>query len=178
MVPGEVGRYWFGDANPKLAYCRVLKSKMVMVRVGGGWMELTEFLRQHALLEGDFIPRGVGSAAASEEQQQESVPRIREGFIETRKQRQRIRERSSSSSFKGDTCSSTTLLNPPAPTNSSGSRSTPQNAQKGYIDGDRYITVDRFGNQLEVKMTKATMHQSSSSNTRRKPAPLTTQRNK
>lgn len=46
MVPGEVGRYWFGDANPKLAYCRVLKSKMVMVRVGGGWMELTEFLRQ------------------------------------------------------------------------------------------------------------------------------------
>ena len=36
MVPGEVGRYWFGDANPKLAYCRVLKSKMVMVRVGGG----------------------------------------------------------------------------------------------------------------------------------------------
>ncbi|KAI7878785.1 hypothetical protein K492DRAFT_238327 [Lichtheimia hyalospora FSU 10163] len=177
MVPGEVGRYWFGDANPKLAYCRVLKSKMVMVRVGGGWMELTEFLRQHALLEGDFIPRSAATNAV-EEQQEEHIPRIREGFIETRKQRQRIRERSPSSSFKGDSSSSssTTLLSPPAPTNSSGSRSTPQNAQKGYIDGDRYITVDRYGNQLEVKMTKATMHQSSSSNTRRKP-PLT-QRNK
>ncbi|KAI7879559.1 uncharacterized protein EV154DRAFT_606378, partial [Mucor mucedo] len=35
MVPGEVGKYWFGDLNPKLAYCRILRSRMVMVRVGG-----------------------------------------------------------------------------------------------------------------------------------------------
>lgn len=59
MVPGEVGRYWFGgDDHPKLAYCRVLKSKMVMVRVGGGWTELSQFLRDHALLEGgDLLPK-------------------------------------------------------------------------------------------------------------------------
>ncbi|KAI8330196.1 hypothetical protein BC941DRAFT_475751 [Chlamydoabsidia padenii] len=51
MVPGEVGRYWFGKKNPKLAYCRILRSRMVMVRVGGGWVELSQFLRDHALLE-------------------------------------------------------------------------------------------------------------------------------
>lgn len=44
-VHGKVGRYWIGDINPKLAYCRILKSGMVMVRVGGGWMELREYLR-------------------------------------------------------------------------------------------------------------------------------------
>ncbi|KAI8138707.1 hypothetical protein BJV82DRAFT_286783 [Fennellomyces sp. T-0311] len=47
MVPGEVGRYWFGS---RLVYCRILKSRMVMVRVGGGWTELSQFLRDHALL--------------------------------------------------------------------------------------------------------------------------------
>ncbi|KAI8061134.1 hypothetical protein BC940DRAFT_337074 [Gongronella butleri] len=51
MVPGEVGRYWFGDTNPKLAYCRILRSRMVMVRVGGGWTELSQFLRDHALID-------------------------------------------------------------------------------------------------------------------------------
>ncbi|KAI9323603.1 hypothetical protein BX666DRAFT_1888456 [Dichotomocladium elegans] len=133
MVPGEVGRYWFGDMNPKLAYCRVLKSKMVMVRVGGGWMELSQFLRSHTLFEGDFIPR------TSELQAPDS--RIQEGFIETRKQRVR-RERSISAQG-------------PAPT--FASRSTPQNpnVQAGFMEGDRYIAVDKFGNQLEVRMTKA-----------------------
>ncbi|RUP45293.1 hypothetical protein BC936DRAFT_148361 [Jimgerdemannia flammicorona] len=42
MVPGEVGKYWFGDVDPKLAYCRVLRGGMVMVRVGGGWEELSK----------------------------------------------------------------------------------------------------------------------------------------
>ncbi|CAO3650764.1 unnamed protein product [Cunninghamella blakesleeana] len=51
MVPGEVGRYWFGKKNPKLVYCRILRSRIVMVRVGGGWVELSQFLRDHALLE-------------------------------------------------------------------------------------------------------------------------------
>jgi hypothetical protein len=41
MVPGEVGKYWFGDEHPRLVYCRILPSKMVMVRVGGGWEELS-----------------------------------------------------------------------------------------------------------------------------------------
>lgn len=33
MMPGEAGRYRFGD---KIVYCRILKSRLVMVRVGGG----------------------------------------------------------------------------------------------------------------------------------------------
>ncbi|KAK9709860.1 hypothetical protein K7432_008744 [Basidiobolus ranarum] len=37
----ENGRYWIGEIDPKLCYCRVLISKMVMVRVGGGWAELS-----------------------------------------------------------------------------------------------------------------------------------------
>lgn len=43
-VPGEVGKYWFGEDNPRLVYCRILPSKLVMVRVGGGWVELAQFL--------------------------------------------------------------------------------------------------------------------------------------
>lgn len=44
-VAGEVGKYWFGDEHPRLVYCRILPSKVVMVRVGGGWLELTKFLK-------------------------------------------------------------------------------------------------------------------------------------
>ncbi|KAI8584536.1 hypothetical protein K450DRAFT_267203 [Umbelopsis ramanniana AG] len=73
-VPGEVGRYWFGESQPKLAYCRILKSSMVMVRVGGGWAELTQFLRDHALLEENFIPR---ERSFTEDEG------LREGFIRT-----------------------------------------------------------------------------------------------
>ncbi|KAH8553714.1 hypothetical protein BGW37DRAFT_486851 [Umbelopsis sp. PMI_123] len=73
-VPGEVGRYWFGEVQPKLAYCRILKSSMVMVRVGGGWTELTQFLRDHALLEENFIPR---ERSFTEDEG------LREGFIKT-----------------------------------------------------------------------------------------------
>jgi hypothetical protein len=40
-VPGEAGKYWFGDDHRRLVYCRILPSKMVMVRVGGGWEELS-----------------------------------------------------------------------------------------------------------------------------------------
>lgn len=64
MVPGEVGKYWFGHVNPKLAYCRILRSRMVMVRVGGGWVELSQFLRDHALLEDDVTPGSKPSRAS------------------------------------------------------------------------------------------------------------------
>lgn len=152
MVPGEVGRYWFGEMNPKLAYCRVLKSKMVMVRVGGGWLELSEFLRNHAFLEGDFIPK-----ATKPEDQEPALPSIQEGFIETWR-------RGRMTSVQGP---------PPQPINES--RSTPQNTQPqqpgraGYKEGDRYITMDRHGNPMEVKMTRAgsnnAKNRNSSSNT-------------
>lgn len=38
----ESGQYWIGDAEPKLCFCRILRSQTVMVRVGGGWMELSK----------------------------------------------------------------------------------------------------------------------------------------
>ncbi|CAO3699830.1 unnamed protein product [Rhizopus stolonifer] len=45
-VKGEAGKYWFGDEHPKLVYCRIL-TKMVMVRVGGGWVELAKYVKDH-----------------------------------------------------------------------------------------------------------------------------------
>ncbi|KAF9331170.1 hypothetical protein BG006_005964 [Podila minutissima] len=48
---GEVGRYMFGDVEPKVCYCRILRSRKVMVRVGGGWSELSKFMEDHASLE-------------------------------------------------------------------------------------------------------------------------------
>lgn len=38
------GKYWIGDTEPKLCFCRILRSQTVMVRVGGGWMELSRFV--------------------------------------------------------------------------------------------------------------------------------------
>ncbi|CEL59424.1 hypothetical protein RSOLAG1IB_03357 [Rhizoctonia solani AG-1 IB] len=41
------GKYWIGDDDPKLCYCRILRSETVMVRVGGGWVELSKFIKDH-----------------------------------------------------------------------------------------------------------------------------------
>ncbi|ORZ00511.1 hypothetical protein BCR43DRAFT_485345 [Syncephalastrum racemosum] len=132
MVPGEVGRYWFGgDDHPKLAYCRVLKSKMVMVRVGGGWTELSQFLRDHALLEGgDLLPKPAKYD-------------LQDGFIEHSGRSRRL-ESSHSTPHKG-----------------------------GYMEGDKFITVDEHGNQREVKMTRAqhpstSLHAATNSTTARR----------
>ncbi|GBB87895.1 hypothetical protein RclHR1_01440010 [Rhizophagus clarus] len=57
MVEGEPGKYMFGEVEPKLCYCRILRSRMVMVRVGGGWAELSKFLVEHANLEQKYIPK-------------------------------------------------------------------------------------------------------------------------
>ena len=37
----QSGKYWIGDTEPKLCFCRILRSQTVMVRVGGGWQELS-----------------------------------------------------------------------------------------------------------------------------------------
>ncbi|KAI7906217.1 uncharacterized protein BX663DRAFT_256281 [Cokeromyces recurvatus] len=132
MVPGEVGRYWFGNVNPKLCYCRVLKSKMVMVRVGGGWTELSQFLRDHALFEGEFIPK-------REREQQSKSPTFQEGFIET--------QRVVTGKYNIDNNKRMML-----PTSNSSSSTTTQ--QIGYKEGDKFIAVDSMGNQLEVQMKK------------------------
>jgi len=36
------GKYWIGDQDPKMCFCRILRSQTVMVRVGGGWQELSK----------------------------------------------------------------------------------------------------------------------------------------
>ncbi|KAF8665600.1 hypothetical protein AX16_000057 [Volvariella volvacea WC 439] len=43
----QSGKYWIGDQDPKLCFCRILRSHTVMVRVGGGWQELSKFIRDH-----------------------------------------------------------------------------------------------------------------------------------
>lgn len=38
----QSGKYWIGaEGSARLCFCRILRSKTVMVRVGGGWTELT-----------------------------------------------------------------------------------------------------------------------------------------
>ncbi|PLW11399.1 hypothetical protein PCANC_21719 [Puccinia coronata f. sp. avenae] len=41
------GMYWIGD---KIYFCRILRSQTVMVRIGGGWSELSAFLMEHLRL--------------------------------------------------------------------------------------------------------------------------------
>ncbi|PCH41615.1 hypothetical protein WOLCODRAFT_71007 [Wolfiporia cocos MD-104 SS10] len=43
----QSGKYWIGDQDPKLCFCRILRSQTVMVRVGGGWTELSRFIKEH-----------------------------------------------------------------------------------------------------------------------------------
>lgn len=38
----QSGKYWIGTEDPKLCFCRILRSQTVMVRVGGGWQELSK----------------------------------------------------------------------------------------------------------------------------------------
>ncbi|KAJ1570149.1 hypothetical protein HK096_006178 [Nowakowskiella sp. JEL0078] len=44
-------KYTFGEALPKSCYCRLLPNNSVVVRVGGGWQELSKFLLEHSTLE-------------------------------------------------------------------------------------------------------------------------------
>lgn len=38
----QSGKYWIGEQEPKLCFCRILRSRTVMIRVGGGWVELSQ----------------------------------------------------------------------------------------------------------------------------------------
>lgn len=38
------GKYWIGGDEPKLCFCRILRSQTVMIRVGGGWQELSKYV--------------------------------------------------------------------------------------------------------------------------------------
>lgn len=40
-----IGSYWIGaEGRAKLCFCRILRSRTVMVRVGGGWVELSKYV--------------------------------------------------------------------------------------------------------------------------------------
>ncbi|WOO81131.1 uncharacterized protein LOC62_03G004664 [Vanrija pseudolonga] len=44
----ESGCYWIGTGSrARLCFCRILRSRTVMVRVGGGWVELSRYLLDH-----------------------------------------------------------------------------------------------------------------------------------
>ncbi|KAG2225460.1 hypothetical protein INT45_010096 [Circinella minor] len=119
MVPGEVGRYWFGS---RLVYCRILKSRMVMLRVGGGWCELSQFMRDHAMLHDANDIHIV-----SDEQ----------GFIQM------------------NTTRRPSLPPPLYHSSSSSTISTTSTSSSGYyMDGDRYMAVDHYGNHHKLKMKK------------------------
>ncbi|KAI9258588.1 hypothetical protein EDC94DRAFT_161544 [Helicostylum pulchrum] len=145
MVPGEVGKYWFGNVNPKLAYCRILRSRMVMVRVGGGWVELSQFLRDHALLEGGNFVSGRAKLPATT-----TGSVTRDGFLNTTVGRTAPRV----TTIRGGGGNAPTLRE---------SRSTPFHRGispvpygHGIKTGNKFlVTVDGNGNKVEVKMTKA-----------------------
>ncbi|KAI8969351.1 hypothetical protein BDF20DRAFT_894638 [Mycotypha africana] len=194
MVPGEVGRYWFGNENPKLCYCRVLKSKMVMVRVGGGWTELSQFLRDHAYLEGDFQPIQYNNPNRKQQYQLHPHPSsstsssygesqvkhhqhdiynhqhennnnsyyeqvFQEGFIETtrRQHRNSLSQQSQQSDDPTDSISRFLNENTNKRMQLTAKRSFYNNKtlQQGYKEGDKFITMDSFGNQHEVQMRRA-----------------------
>ncbi|KAI7877112.1 hypothetical protein K492DRAFT_239386 [Lichtheimia hyalospora FSU 10163] len=137
-VPGEVGRYWFGKSRPKLAYCRILGSRMVMVRVGGGWVELSQFLRDQKLLEdGRYIPRDASSS-----------PINTGNNVVTLCGGDGINSRSSSPLTKRGVKSPTSPHPVSSPLRSAFGH--------GIKDGNKaLIPIDKEGNQVQVRMTKA-----------------------
>jgi exonuclease VII small subunit len=147
MVPGEVGKYWFGDANPRLAYCRILRSRMVMVRVGGGWVELSQFLRDHALLEGgQFVSKGTMKTTFASNRA--STLGIRDGYLNAVNGMNR--------NLPNEVV---TIRGGASPTEIRESRSTPHRRRASYghgiKTGNKFLVTDGDGNQVEVKMTKA-----------------------
>ena len=43
-VQDDSGMYWIGEVDPRLYFCRILRSKTAMVRIGGGWQELSAYV--------------------------------------------------------------------------------------------------------------------------------------
>lgn len=158
MVPGQVGKYWFGYRHPRLVYCRILKSGMVMVRVGGGWCELSEFIRERALLEESILCINNNSKGLPQQ-----------GFFSTTGRRPSLSHASSSTSFssssyqqqpiiKKSTSSSTISSSNTTNTtvSSTSSTTTLSTTTPGcYLAGDKYMAVDHMGNHHPVRLVKA-----------------------
>ncbi|KAJ2963371.1 hypothetical protein NQZ79_g1593 [Umbelopsis isabellina] len=134
-VPGEVGKYWFGEENRRLVYCRILPSKLVMVRVGGGWVELAQFLSDHGMKEGTFT-------------------RVKED-LQT-KSDNLMPPRATSPSGRVVLRGGGGLATPNVQTRLNGpGKGTSPAAAAGYKDGNTFVRIDEQGNHVVAKMTKA-----------------------
>jgi len=69
----QSGKYWLGAEEPKLCFCRILRSQTVMVRVGGGWMELSKFIKTHFADMFRLLPDTVPHFGSKEEKWISSV---------------------------------------------------------------------------------------------------------
>ncbi|ORX44596.1 hypothetical protein DM01DRAFT_1386833 [Hesseltinella vesiculosa] len=132
--PPHVGKFWFGNssAQRRLVYCRILPSGMVMVRVGGGWMEFSKFLLDHGCTEGIIWKQKMDIGW--------------QGVVTLRGGSGKVVASSSLS-----TCSTSTSIATQRSTLLSHSSPHPS----GFMDGDRFIRIDASGQYLAVKMTKA-----------------------
>ncbi|KAI8078677.1 uncharacterized protein BX664DRAFT_362254 [Halteromyces radiatus] len=132
MVSGEVGKYYFGE---RLVYCRILPSKMVMVRVGGGWVELSQFLKDHGHNDNNKYKITKNNNNISNNhlsvQQDDEVIKIR-----------------------GGRSNSVSSINPHHSVSKSSNRSKSP-VPSGYLDGDSFIHVGEDGNPVVMKMTRA-----------------------
>ncbi|KAJ3511546.1 hypothetical protein NLJ89_g4030 [Agrocybe chaxingu] len=63
----QSGKYWIGNQDPKLCFCRILRSQTVMVRVGGGWQELSKFIKNHFAESFRIAPESPPRLGAQEE---------------------------------------------------------------------------------------------------------------
>ncbi|KAI0035685.1 hypothetical protein K488DRAFT_23218, partial [Vararia minispora EC-137] len=63
----QSGKYWIGTDEPKLCFCRILRSQTVMVRVGGGWQELSKFIQTHFADSFRLLPDTTMSFGSREE---------------------------------------------------------------------------------------------------------------
>ncbi|CAO3577204.1 unnamed protein product [Absidia cylindrospora] len=136
ITPGQVGKYWIGNSHPRLIYCRILKSNVVMARVGGGWVELSQFLLDHGCNDGFIISDTAVSA--------ENIFAM-DGDYSGDYENVRKSESSTSLTLSG----------------SSGKSSTSTRSLlslTGYTDGYRYVRIDECGNPLALNMVRVDDH--------------------
>ncbi|ORZ11801.1 hypothetical protein BCR42DRAFT_453763 [Absidia repens] len=136
IMPGQVGKYWIGNSHPRLIYCRILKSNVVMARVGGGWVELSQFLLDHGCNDGFIISDTSVSA-----ENIFAMDGDNSGGYEN--------------VAKSESSASLTL------SRSSGKSSTSTRSLlslTGYTDGYQYVRIDEWGNHLALNMVRVDDH--------------------
>ncbi|TFK43210.1 hypothetical protein BDQ12DRAFT_674586 [Crucibulum laeve] len=78
----QSGKYWIGNQDPKLCFCRILRSQTVMVRVGGGWTELSKFIKDHFADSFRLLPESPPRTGTQEEKWISSASLLKEGDTE------------------------------------------------------------------------------------------------